>query len=273
VSVRYLVLCLIALFAITILAMENYETWTRPLEVGSEKAVSKKPPAKTETPAGAPASKEAVAPTATVESYVQIASKNIFSPERKDFPILMAGDPAKEVKKPVVRPQAVLYGVTMAGDYKSASIAITGRHLQRGEREVNTYKVGDKIGEYQISKIVPDRIVLEAQGDQFEVLLYDARVPKKRVVARTETKPATITSTLPAPPPGAPAAGSTQPFPPGVPRPGEPARGAASEAPMPRAITPAATPMPTPTPAPTPRARRWYGPAPSPLGPVTPGTE
>ena len=272
-SVRYLVLCLIALFAITILAMENYETWTRPLEVGSEKAVSKKPPAKTETPAGAPASKEAVAPTATVESYVQIASKNIFSPERKDFPILMAGDPAKEVKKPVVRPQAVLYGVTMAGDYKSASIAITGRHLQRGEREVNTYKVGDKIGEYQISKIVPDRIVLEAQGDQFEVLLYDARVPKKRVVARTETKPATITSTLPAPPPGAPAAGSTQPFPPGVPRPGEPARGAASEAPMPRAITPAATPMPTPTPAPTPRARRWYGPAPSPLGPVTPGTE
>jgi len=273
VSVRYLVLCLIALFAITILAMENYETWTRPLEVGSEKAVSKKPPAKTETPAGAPASKEAVAPTATVESYVQIASKNIFSPERKDFPILMAGDPAKEVKKPVVRPQAVLYGVTMAGDYKSASIAITGRPLQRGEREVNTYKVGDKIGEYQISKIVPDRIVLEAQGDQFEVLLYDARVPKKRVVARTETKPATITSTLPAPPPGAPAAGSTQPFPPGVPRPGEPARGAASEAPMPRAITPAATPMPTPTPAPTPRARRWYGPAPSPLGPVTPGTE
>jgi len=273
VSVRYLVLCLIALFAITILAMENYETWTRPLEVGSEKAVSKKPPAKTETPAGAPASKEAVAPTATVESYVQIASKNIFSPERKDFPILMAGDPAKEVKKPVVRPQAVLYGVTMAGDYKSASIAITGRPLQRGEREVNTYKVGDKIGEYQISKIVPDRIVLEAQGDQFEVLLYDARVPKKRVVARTETKPATITSTLPAPPPGAPAAGSTQPFPPGVPRPGEPARGAASEAPMPRAITPAATPMPIPTPAPTPRARRWYGPAPSPLGPVTPGTE
>ncbi len=272
-SGRYLILCLIALFAIAILAMENYETWTRPLEVGSEKAVTKKPPAKTETPGGAPASKEAVAPTATVESYIQIASKNIFSPERKDFPILMAADPSKEVKKPVVRPQAVLYGVTIAGDYKSASVAITGRPLQRGEREVNTYKVGDKIGEYQISKIVSDRLVLEAQGDQFEVLLYDARAPKKRVVARTETKPATITSTLPTPPPGAPAAGSTQPLPPGVPRPGEPATGAVSEARMPRAITPASTPMPTPAPAPTPRARRWYGPAPSPLGPATPGTE
>jgi hypothetical protein len=272
VSVRYLILCLIALLAITILAMENYETWTRPLEVGPEKAVPKKPPAKTETPAGAPASKEA-APAATVESYVQIASKNIFSPERKDFPILMAADPSKEVKKPVVRPQAVLYGVTIAGDYKSASIAITGRPLQRGEREVNTYRVGDKLGEYKVAKILPDRISLEAQDDQFEVLLYDARAPKKRVVARTETKPATITSTLPAPPPGAPVAGSTQPFPPGVPRPGEPARGVASEAHMPRSITPAATPMPTPTPAPTPRARRWYGPAPSPLGPVAPGSE
>jgi len=272
VSVRYLILWLIALFAITILAMENYETWTRPLEVGSEKAVSKKPPAKTETPAGAPASKQTVAPTATVESYVQIASKNIFSPERKDFPILMS-DPAKEVKKPVVRPQAVLYGVTLAGDYKSASIAITGRPLQRGEREVNTYKVGDRLGDYKVSKILPDRISLEAQDDQFEVLLYDARAPKKRVAARTETKPATITSTLPAPapPPGAPAVGSTQPFPPGMARPGEPARGAVSEAPMPRSITPASTPMPTP--APTPRARRWYGPAPSPLGPAAPGSE
>jgi hypothetical protein len=125
-------------------------------------------------------------------SASSISEKNIFSPERRDFPL-----PTAEAKKPLVRPQIVLYGVTIAGNYEAASIANPGRPLRKGERETMTLKTGDKVGEYTLAKILSDRISLEAPGDTFEVLLYDARMPKKRMEVKTETKPAAVTSSLP----------------------------------------------------------------------------
>ncbi|MCX8012047.1 MAG: hypothetical protein N3A64_02685, partial [Desulfobacterota bacterium] len=57
------------------------------------------------------------------ESPLQpIAGKNIFSPERKDFPFPTLPSDAKTLQKPKVRPQITLYGTTLAGDYQSASI-------------------------------------------------------------------------------------------------------------------------------------------------------
>ncbi len=180
-------------------------------------------------------------------------SRIIFSLRRKtslrqrgrNFPSLRRL--SQEVKKPIVRPQITLYGVTIGENYQSASISYPGRPLQKGEREIMTVKIGDRIGDYKLAKILPDRIGLEAPEDNFEVLLYDARTPKRRVVARTENKPAAVTSTLPTP---------AQP-----PRPA-PARvagtgaigGKISEMPGPRPVTPA--------PIPGSRARRIFGPKP-----------
>jgi hypothetical protein len=139
----------------------------------------------------------------TPGSASSISEKNIFSPERKDFPL-----PGAEGKKPVVRPKIILYGVTIAGDYQAASIVNPGRPLRKGERETMTLKIGDKVGEYTLAKILSDRVSLEAQGDTFEVLLYDATMPKKRMEVKTETKQAAGTSTSPLTP-AAPAAAST----------------------------------------------------------------
>jgi len=136
-------------------------------------------------------------------SVNSISEKNIFSPERKDFPI-----PGAEGKKPVVRPKIILYGVTIAGDYQAASIVNPGRPLRKGERETMTLKIGDKVGEYTLAKILSDRISLEAHEDTFEVLLYDATMPKKRMEVKTETKQPAVTSTSPLGP-AAPAAAST----------------------------------------------------------------
>jgi hypothetical protein len=181
-------------------------------------------------------------PTRTKESsekpYTSLVEKNIFSPERKEFPLMIS--PAGPVKKPPARPQVVLYGVTLAGDYQSASIAQSGRTLKKGERDIFTLKVGEKIGEYELKNILPDRITLESEGDSFEVLLYDAAKPKPRTAVRTESRPATVTSALPGPPP-------VEPSRPAVPG------GPTSEIPRPTAPTPvpgpervATPPMPTP---------------------------
>jgi hypothetical protein len=76
--------------------------------------------------------------------------------------------------------------------------------------------------------------VVEAGDDSFEVLLYDARAPKRRVEVRTPTQPPRITSTAPtSPTPSVPARpGVSSPSPPGtrpaapiaLPRPSLPAR-------------------------------------------------
>jgi hypothetical protein len=143
----------------------------------------------------APGNQKELAP---VESYIFVSEKNLFHPERKDFPIPIQ-PPPQEVKKPVVRPQITLYGVAVAGDYQSASLVVAGRPLNKGEREIMTLKVGEMVGEYKLTKILPDRIVLDETGDSFEVLLYDSKMSRRRSDVKTDNRPVAVTNPL-APP-------------------------------------------------------------------------
>ena len=203
-TLKYGVFCLLGLFIAVLLALKNYETWTGPVSAVPEKAVPKKTGVKPENPPPQGERKD----QDSIASYIAIAEKNPFHPDRTEFPVLVP-EPAKELKKAIVRPQVTLYGVTLAGDYRSASVSYPGRPIQKGEREVVNVKIGDRVGEYKLAKIAEDRIVLEAPEDGFEVLLYDAKAPKKRVYAWTESKPAAMTSALPGSPeppkPGGPA--------------------------------------------------------------------
>ena len=271
-SFRHGILTLLLFFFVVLLGLKNYEVWTLPIELVPVKGETKKVGAKVEIPPATGGKKEQT----PIESYIFVAEKNIFTPERKDFPIV-APPPVSEVKKPIVRPQVILYGVTIVGDYESASVTNPGRQARKGERELMTLKIGDRVGEYKLAKILPDRITMEAEGDTFEVLLYDPKIPKQRAYGKTETQPATITSTLPTPaapagaPAAAPAAASVRPpaVAPARPPAGVVTRGQAGVAPgaPDRAVTPQ-TPIPaTPpavTPMPRPRMRREA----SPFGPA-----
>lgn len=243
-SLRHGVLSLLVLFFVLLLGLKNYEIWTLPIEIVPEKGATKKTGTKIESPPVMGGQKE---PT-PIASYIFVAEKNIFNPDRKDFPIVAPppGSPGSEVKKPIVRPQIILYGVTIIGDYQSASVANPGRPLKKGERELMTLKIGDRIGEYKLAKILPDQITMEAAEDTFDVFLYDSKFPKQRTYVKTETKPAAITSTLPTP--ATPPAGAPKPPTP----PGEAIRERVVTTPVPRPVTPA--------PIPAPRTRRWFGP-------------
>jgi hypothetical protein len=244
VSPRYVVLSLVALFVIFLLILKNYETWTRPIETTPERNTAKKQEAKIENPSAS--RPQTVGGSAQVN--IAIAGKNIFSPERKDF--LAQSSEARKL----VRPQIILYGVTISDGSQFASIVNPGRPLLRGERETMSLKVGDKIGGYKLAKITSDRITLEAEGDTFEVLLYDPTMPKKRMNVKTETKPATITSAQP--PPAGPVPRITLPTPsstfPGVAKPSTPPQAVAPRSP---AITGPVTP-----PSDVRRGRRIYYP-------------
>ncbi len=273
-SFRHGILTLLLFFFVVLLGLKNYEVWTLPIELVPVKGETKKVGAKVETPPATGGKKE----QAPIESYIFVAEKNIFTPERKDFPVI-APPPVPSVQKPIVRPQVILYGVTIVGDYESASVTNPGRQARKGERELMTLKIGDRVGEYKLAKILPDRITMEAEGDTFEVLLYDPKIPKQRTYGKTEAQPATITSTLPTPaapagaPAAAPAAASARPpaVAPARPPAGVVTRGQAGVAPGApnRAVTPQ-TPTPTTSPATTPIPRPRMRREPSPFGPGDP---
>ncbi len=222
-----------------LLVSKIYNTRTHYVEFTPAKEATKKAVAKTETPKITEEKKESL----NTSSHLIIPGKNIFSPERTDFPV----QSGPEGKKPLVRPQIILYGVTMAGDYQSASISNPGRPLKKGEREAITLKIGDKVGEYKLAKILSDRVALEAVEDTFEVLLYDPAKPKQRLYAKTETKPASITTVLPtSPAPSAASSASSQITPSQeAPKAAESTRESATRTPVP--VTSSSPPYPQPT--------------------------
>ena len=233
-SLKYIILNLLLMFVVLIVSLENYDTWTQRFELLPEhQETVKKSAAKVENSPAVGTNKE---PT-SLRSFIVISEKNIFSPERKDFPILTAGK-----SNPVTRPQVILYGVTIAGDFQAVSLVNPGRPLRKGERETMTVKIGEKIGEYKLAKIQPDRITMESNGDSFEVLLYDSRNPKKRMEVKTEVKPPTA-STQPAPAPPSPPAAAPAPPLASIEKPREPPQ---------QQVVPV-----TPAPAPRPIPSRW----------------
>lgn len=140
---------------------------------------------------------QVAAPKETVprEGFNVIAEKNIFNRERKEFSVF-AGT-ARTVGKSVTRPQITLYGVAIPEDYQVASIINPGRTLHKGG-EIKTLKIGDMVGEYKLTRIMQDRIVMEAGEDSFEVLLYDPSTPKKRVEVKLPTQQTTVSFPAPA---------------------------------------------------------------------------
>jgi len=247
------------------LAFGNYEIWAQAVEpLQKPQKEERKPPDKKAAtlPTTGP-----VKDTVPAQSPISIAEKNIFSPARKDF-FIPGG-----ASKPIVRPQVILYGVTIAGDYQAASVSNPGRPLQKGERETFTIKLGEKIGDYKVTNISSDRITLEVDADRFEVLLYDSRTPKKRIEVKTETKPATITSTQPAPTTPVPgtAAPSTPPVSAQAPTPSLPPRAVTPSPPATTTPAPPATRTPTPYGLGTRGGRAPYSPSPGTSGPTPQG--
>jgi hypothetical protein len=191
-SPRYGILCVLLFLVVLLLGYENYEIWSSPGALVFKKEGDKKAEGRPEPSPGILAPQE-VSPR---QSFDMIAEKNIFNPDRKEFSI----QATPGMGKPITRPPITLYGVVIAGDYQIASIINPGRPLHKGEREIKTIKIGESVGEYKLTKIMPDRIVLDGGEDSFEVLLYDPRSPKKRLEIKTPSLPATITSAAPSAP-------------------------------------------------------------------------
>jgi len=189
---KFYLINMLLLLILVLLAVENYDEWTKPESVAKEGPSSRQRPAAASLPASVAEKKEVPTPA----QFRLISDKNIFSPDRKEFPIPLLS----EVKKPPVRPNVTLFGVVIGEGFQSAVITNPTRRADKGERETMTVKEGQKVGEYKVAKVLPDRITLESPGDSFDVLLYDPTKQKKRpVVSPAPSSPPAVTPGSPAP--------------------------------------------------------------------------
>ena len=186
---KYYLINMILILIIVFLVNENYRERTSPPPAEKEPAGSKQKP---QVPVSYPPGDKEEKPNPAV--FRSVSDKNIFSPDRKEFPIPLAPEVAK---KPPVRPNIQLFGVAIGEGFLSALITNPTRRADKGERETMTVNEGQKVGEYSVAKILPDRITLQSPGDSFDVLLYDPTKPMKRPVVAL---PKTPTRPTPAPP-------------------------------------------------------------------------
>jgi len=214
---KYSLINLLLVLIIAFLVNENYRERTAPPPAGRGAAASKQ---KSGEPVSYSSAREKEKPDPAV--FRSVSEKNIFSSNRKEFPVPLTPEPTK--KSPLVRPNVQLFGVAIGEEFHAALITNPTRRTDKGERETMTVKEGQRVGEYSVAKILPDRITLELSGDSFDVLLYDPTKPKKRpaVVSTTSPPPAppipprpavAATTTPPPPAPSPPAVSATSPTP------------------------------------------------------------
>lgn len=209
---KYAIINFLLVLIIVFLVMENYKQWTKPAPVAKENVlVKQKTAALPSASPSAAAKKEVPAPA----SFKSVSDRNMFSPDRKEFPIPLVAEAAKKAAASV-RPNVQLFGVAIGEGFQSA--VITNPTRRPNERETLTVKEGDRVGEYKVAKIVDDRITLESSGDSFDVLLYDPSKQKKRPAATpVATGPGPVPSPVPPrpyrPPAAVPPSVTSQPGP------------------------------------------------------------
>ena len=204
-SRRFWLIDLLLILIFLFLVVKVYDVWTHSGKVAWEAPLSRQKPQSPPAPGTLAVKKEVPPPN----RYQSISEKNLFNPERKEFASSLTSDG----RKALTRPDLELFGVVVGGEYHSAIISNPDRKLGKGQRETITVKVGDRVGGYQVAKILEDRIVLEMNGDAFDLLLYDPSRPKKRPAVTPPARPAPtpVTPTRPATPPSP---GGPQPQPP-----------------------------------------------------------
>lgn len=176
---------------ILLLSFKNYEIWIKEDSTPLKKEESRRSEAKIESSYPGISAKQKI----PLSSLTVISEKNIFHPERREFILSTPEQP-----RPINRPQIQLQGILITDEIQRASLILQGKSLSKGERAAKTLSLGDQIGEYKLTRILPDRIILEGPGDTFEVLLYDLKSPKKRVTVRPPSKPTEITPVSPVSP-------------------------------------------------------------------------
>jgi type II secretory pathway component PulC len=121
------------------------------------------------------------------KTYEVIAQKNLFSSDRREE--LPETSPAPSVVQPSkpLDSRFALFGIVIEGNEKKALVSNLNKKTPM-EKEYIWVKVGDKIGNLNISEIGPQQVTVTEGGSSHTVRLSDQSYPQKRSGVRTSTR-------------------------------------------------------------------------------------
>lgn len=169
------------------LGARSYDAWSR--QVGEAP-----PPAQPAKVAAYQAQKPVAREVPPETEFEALAEKNLFSPERKEP--LPAEEPAKEeAPEPdqavgelkVDGRKIFLYGVVIADEYRAA--LITNPERQADKRSQSWVKLGDTVEGFKVAAIENERVLLAAEGKEYEMLLFDKEKPRTQVAVAAPSPP------------------------------------------------------------------------------------
>lgn len=158
----------------------------------------------------------ATANAAVAENWTDIASRNPFSFDRSDIPIVQ---PVAPPKPPGAKP--ILFGtITLNGE----RLAMVGPGGRGGNRSYKSMKVGEQIDGWTITEIQDKSVKIKADTLEDSVIMNDptAKVPRESTKTEATAAPPVVVSTPPPSPAltSTPSAASTPSQPAGQPTPG-----------------------------------------------------
>lgn len=119
-------------------------------------------------------------------TYGIVAEKNLFSSNRSEFiPEKPKPGPGAEPGSLKISEKMIfLYGVVLMGDNKQALISNPETGTQAGKKPAKDkwVKVGDTMGNFSVSDIRKDRIILADGANTHEILLYDKNKPARKII-------------------------------------------------------------------------------------------
>lgn len=138
--------------------------------------------------------------------YAAVVEKNLFSQDRAN---LKQKESAKESGGQQVKvslKEIILYGVVIMDDYQAALISDLRQRQGRdrkhpprrtpkaADRRTKWVRVHDTMGDFRVTDIKKDRILLAEGAKEYEILLYDQNKQKRRVAVKKDAKPTVIST-------------------------------------------------------------------------------
>jgi len=132
----------------------------------------------------------AMPPEAT---YAIMAEKNLFASNRLEF----IPEKQKPGQPKILEKDIFLYGVVLTGGRNKALISNpeSGPEAGKSRSKDKWVAVGDTMGDFSVTEIKKDRIVLTQGANKFEILLYAKNKPARQtIVAEKSAAPAVVSS-------------------------------------------------------------------------------
>jgi hypothetical protein len=130
-------------------------------------------------------------------NYGIVVDRNLFSSSRSEFiPEKLKPGPESGPLK-ISEKMIFLYGVVLTGDRKMALISNPEPGLQGGKAPAKDkwIEIGHTLGNFRVTNIKKDMIVLAYGSGTHEILLYDKNKPARQIIAAEKSAAPTVVAT------------------------------------------------------------------------------